>query len=86
MGKPKIAKSMRWPLPIGTKVWFETGLKGSTPYHIRGHVDGCMVVRRWDFNKSCWRYDVKGHFEFDLWLRKDRLRIQYPTKKSKKKR
>ncbi len=50
-----------WPPPVGAKLRETYGHPGGhldKLWHVRGHVDGLIVVRRWFKRKQCWHYEV----------------------------
>lgn len=42
-----------------------------TLYHVRGHVDGCLVVRCWNYGKQLWEHRVFEPWQIEQWARVD---------------
>lgn len=47
-----------WPPPVGAKLRTTFGNELDKLYHVRGHVDGQIVVRWWRRGKQSWEYEV----------------------------
>lgn len=53
-------------LRAGTTVLYSVSEFPQRPHHVRGFVDGQVVLRHWSVRKRCWYYTVAYRFEFEL--------------------
>ena len=54
---------------VGDIIWFD-----DYKYHVRGMVDGWLVVRIWSFDY--WNYRCISPAEYDVYSKSDRMRIK----------
>lgn len=54
------ARDRDYPPPVGTKLRTNYGNQCDELWHVRGHVDGKLVLRRWMKRRQRWCYEVQG--------------------------
>ena len=63
-----------YPPPVGAKLRLRYDDVGGRPninnrlLHVRGHVDGMPVVRRWLKHKQYWQYELIPPTQWHVWL------------------
>ena len=54
------AAEVPYPPPVGSKLRTQYGNHCDKLWHVRGHVDGLLVLRRWMRRRQRWQYEVEG--------------------------
>jgi len=70
-----------YPPPVGAKVRIDYGQDNPNNclYHVRAHVDGKLVVRRWFKRKQRWNYEVLGAVWWHVYSRSGHIKVEVPS-------
>jgi hypothetical protein len=71
-----------WPPVTGTKVRLDygDGNPNNTLWHVRGHADDCVVMRRWRPAKQRWHYEVMDDVWWDVFvIRSESSTVEVPN-------